>query len=87
MLLGRVRDLDTNPDALVEEVMESGPTTVRSDDPLEPLVARFLVRDVSQVIVTTSDGVLVGLLDRGDAEAYLAEAEDRDEEDGPSCCD
>ena len=73
-------------DALVEEVMESGPTTVRSDDPLEPLVARLLARDVPQVIVTTSDGVLVGLLDRVEAEAHLAEG-DRAEEDGPSCCD
>jgi hypothetical protein len=86
VLLGRVRDLEADSDALVEEVMESGPTTVRSDDPLEPLVARLLARDVPQVIVTTSDGVLVGLLDRVEAEAHLAEG-DRAEEDGPSCCD
>ena len=64
VLLGRVRDLDSDPGALVEAVMEAGPTTVRSDEPLEPLVGRLLVRDVSHVIVTTSDGVLVGLLDR-----------------------
>ncbi len=87
VLLGRVRNLDADPDALIEEVMESGPTTVRSDDPLEPLVARLVARDVSQVIVTSSDGVLVGPLDRAEAEAHLATTADRAEGDGPSCCD
>jgi predicted transcriptional regulator len=87
VLLGRVRDLEGHPEALVEAVMEAGPTTVRSDEPLEPLVGRLLMRDVAHVIVTTSDGVLVGLLDRAAAEAHLAAAKDRAEQDGPSCCD
>ena len=40
----------------------------------------------AQVVVTTADGVLVGLLDRAPAEAHLATA-DSAEEDKPSCCD
>ncbi len=87
VLLGRVRDLDGDPEAIVEAGMEAGPTTVRSDEPLEPLVGRLLMRDVPHVIVTTSDGVLVGMLDRAEAEAHLAAATGRAEQDGPSCCD
>ena len=86
VVLGRVGDLEGDPDALVEDVMQAGPTTVRLDEPLEALVGRLLVRDVSQVVLTTSDGVLVGLLDRAEAEAHLAALEDR-KEDRPSCCD
>src|SRR5688572_8314271 len=42
IVLGRLRReaWDANPDTLVEEVMESGPTTFRPDDFLEPLVKR-----------------------------------------------
>ncbi len=72
--------------ALVEEVMRAGPTTVRLDEPLEALVGRLLARDIPQVVITTSDGVLVGLLNRAEAEAHLATVDDG-EEDGPSCCD
>ena len=86
VVLGRVRDLEGDPEALVEEVMRAGPTTVRLDEPLEALVGRLLARDISQVVITTSDGVLVGLLNRAEAEAHLAAVEDP-EEDRPSCCD
>ncbi len=85
VVLGRVRDLEGDPEAVVEEVMQAGPTTVRLDEPLEALVGRLLMRDIPQVVVTTSDGVLVGLLDRAQAEARLAA--DGAEEDSPSCCD
>ena len=76
VLLGRLgeRALLTNPEALVEEVMESGPTTTRPDDPLEVITERLQGRQVDSILVTTSDGRLVGILYREDAERMLDEA-------------
>ena len=85
VLLGRVRDLDGDPEASVEAVMQAGPTTVRLDESLEELVGRLLVREVPRIVVTTSEGVLVGLLDRAEAEAHLARVQGG-KEDSPSCC-
>ena len=74
IVLGRVRavDLDEDADALVETVMEPGPTTIRPKTPLADIEARLRKRNVSSVVVTTSDGRLVGVLDREHAAAVLA---------------
>ncbi len=76
VVLGRIRGdaLDGDPVAPVEAVMECGPTTVRPSEPLDALTERMRDRKTSSVLVTTSDGRLVGVLKRDDAERRLAEA-------------
>ncbi len=75
VVLGRLaeRDLLTDPEGLVEQVMESGPTTTRPDDPLEAITERLRGRGVDNILVTTPDGRLVGILYLEDAERALAE--------------
>ncbi len=74
LVLGRLRarawDADGNVN--VETVMEVGPTTVRPDGLLEPLVQRMDKRGTSLVLVTTPQGELVGALLRSEAERLLA---------------
>jgi len=74
VVLGRLRGeaLKADPDATVESVMESGPTTIRPDVPLADVTERMRARRVGSIIVTTSTGHLVGLLYRKDAEERLA---------------
>ncbi len=64
----RGRELDGDPDAPAERVMQSGPTTYRPDVPAREAGARMRERHVDALLVTTPDGVLVGLLRREDAE-------------------
>ena len=73
VILGRLRRDAWNapPATPAEDVMENGPTTVRPDELLAELVERMQKRKVSSIVVATPDGVLVGTLDRADAEAYL----------------
>ena len=75
VVLGRLgeRALLTDPEGLVEQVMESGPTTTRPDDPLEAITERLRGRGVDSILVTTPDGRLVGILYLEDAERILAE--------------
>ena len=75
VVLGRLgaRALDADPQATVEAVMESGPTTTRPDDPLEALAERLRERRVGSILITTPDGRLVGVLYRKDAEQRLRE--------------
>ncbi len=75
IVLGRLRGdaLRGDPGATVESVMESGPTTTRPDDPLEAITERLKDARVGSILVTTSDGRLVGILYREDAERVLAE--------------
>ena len=44
VVLGRVRGkaLESDPDALVEQLMEAGPTTVRTNELIEPLYQRMV---------------------------------------------
>ena len=48
--------------------MQAGPTTVRPDARLGEIAERMRERNVKSVVVTTSDGRLVGLVRRTDAE-------------------
>ncbi len=75
VVLGRLgeRALLTDPEGLVEQVMESGPTTTRPDDPLEAITERLRGRGVDSILVATSDGRFVGILYREDAERALAQ--------------
>ncbi len=73
IVLGRVRRdaWQADPETPVEQVMENGPTTFRPDNFLEPLIQRMQEKKVGSVILTNSDGVLLGLLVRKDGEARL----------------
>jgi CBS domain-containing protein len=74
VVLGRLRReaWDATPDMPAEQVMENGPTTVRPDELLGPLVDRMRKRNVSAILVADPEGVLIGNIDRADAEAFLA---------------
>lgn len=73
VVLGRLRGkaLRGNPAALVDDVMEEGPTTIRPDTLLAEIVPRMRQRHVGSILVTTPDGRLIGVLFRRDAEGYL----------------
>lgn len=87
VILGRLRGraLEGDPNALVEEVMESGPTTTRINTTLESMIGRMRERKVESILVTTSDGRLVGTMYRSDADRRLEEYEGQPGEDEASC--
>jgi CBS domain-containing protein len=78
VVMGRLRQKELGADdtSRVETVMESGPTTVRPDTVLEPITKRMAERNVESIVVSTSDGHLVGVLFRSDAERRLANEPD-----------
>lgn len=53
--------------------MSEGPGTMRPDVPVEKLVERLHERDLQTAVVTTSDGRLVGVVRREEAESRLAQ--------------
>jgi predicted transcriptional regulator len=73
IVLGRLRKeaWDADPNTLAQEVMEEGPSTFRPDVFLETLVKRMRARKVGSVVITNSNGVLIGVLYRRDAEERL----------------
>jgi CBS domain-containing protein len=63
----REKELESEPDRRVEEVMRPGPSTFRPHASAEE-VAKFMVEhEIASAPITTSDGRLVGLLLRDDA--------------------
>lgn len=64
IVLGRLRVSAALADGetRVEDVMEAGPTTVRAHEPLVPLLERMARRQVDEVIVTTPEGELIGVV-------------------------
>ena len=70
IVLGRLRGaaLDADADALVEDVMESGPTTARPDVEVDALTERLRSRDASSIVIASSDGRLIGTFTVGEAE-------------------
>jgi CBS domain-containing protein len=67
IVLGRLSaaGLAAAGDAVAEEAMEPGPSTVRAHEPLEPLLERMRRRRVAEMLVTTPEGRLLGVV-RGD---------------------
>lgn len=65
VVLGRV-DADTRPrmGRTAEDVMRPGPATVRADEPLDALLERMTARAVDEMIVTTPEGRLLGVVRR-----------------------
>src|SRR5437660_1161065 len=70
---GRVgrKALAMEEDVAVEAVMTAGPSTVRPSITLAAIVERMHGQKLTSALVTRSDGTLVGLLRRTDAEASL----------------
>jgi CBS domain-containing protein len=67
IVLGRIRagaPSTREATARVEDVMEPGPTTVRAHEPLPPLLERMARRQVDEIIVTTPEGELLGVVRR-----------------------
>jgi len=69
--LGRLRRamLEGDPQAVAADVMELGPSTVRANVPAVELRERLRSRDLRTAIVTTPEGVLLGVVRRRDLEA------------------
>jgi hypothetical protein len=67
-LLGRLRKvaLDDDPSSRAEDVMEPGPSTIRADTPLDQLHDRLDRRGLKTAVVTTPEGVLLGVVRRDD---------------------
>lgn len=57
--------------AKVEDIMRSGSTTIRANEPLAPLVERMKAAGVDGILVTNAEGRLLGLLYRDEAEETL----------------
>ena len=76
IVLGRLRKKhwDTASSEPVERVMETGPTTVRPNEPAKKLLERMEHRNVSAVVVTTNKGVLVGVARRNDLRRLVKES-------------
>ncbi|HET8605473.1 MAG TPA: CBS domain-containing protein [Gaiellaceae bacterium] len=73
--LGRAA-LAGSDEGSVEEAMTLGPSTVRPALELEQAVERMRRQNLTSLPVTRSDGVLVGVLRREDAEQALATMEE-----------
>ena len=73
ILLGRLRAKKVTEDerATVGELMEPGPATVRTVEPLKPLVERMERAGVKIIVVTDEKGHLVGVVRREAAEEAL----------------
>jgi Mg/Co/Ni transporter MgtE len=69
--LGRAA-LAGGDDVSVEEAMTLGPSTVRPSLELDKAVERMRRQNLTSLPVTRSDGVLVGIIRRDDAERALA---------------
>lgn len=74
MAIGRIRGagFDGDADRLAGDVMEAGPSTVRPDQPLQPLVRRMHQANAPNVIVTNPQGELLGILLEDEAGRLLA---------------
>jgi CBS domain-containing protein len=64
----RRKELSSDPKVPVEEAMRNGSATFRPNEPVRKMAKRMQDREATAVLVTTSDGRLVGLLYREDAE-------------------
>jgi CBS domain-containing protein len=64
IVLGRLgpHELDGPANVPVEAVMQPGPTTVRAHEALVPLLERMAKQHVREMIVTTPEGRLLGVI-------------------------
>ncbi|HEV8718212.1 MAG TPA: CBS domain-containing protein [Candidatus Binatia bacterium] len=59
---------EADPETVAETVMESGPTTLRPNTSREAILRRMQKGKTDSLLVTTSDGDLMGILNRSDVE-------------------
>ena len=80
VLLGRVRGkaLEGDPNTKVEDVMRSGPSTIRPDTTLEALVEMLNDGSVKSTLVTDQGGRFMGTVYLEDAVRKLAEIDGTD---------
>jgi Mg/Co/Ni transporter MgtE len=74
VLLGRLRGsalVDAPDDAPAEQLMQSGPSTVRASETIEALGERMHRADITTLPVTTPEGVLLGTVFRADVRSEL----------------
>jgi predicted transcriptional regulator len=64
----RSKELEKGTDEPVEKVMRPGPSAFRPFVPIEQMALYMLEHDLDNSPITTSDGRLVGLLRKEDAE-------------------
>jgi CBS domain-containing protein len=62
VVLGRVQPDGHPPDVPAEDVMTPGPATVRANEPLDEFLRRMERRNVAEIIVTTPEGRLLGVV-------------------------
>ena len=62
IVLGRIRAGARSLGAVAEDVMEPGPATVRAHEPLDDLIERMRTRRVTEMVVTTPEGRLLGVV-------------------------
>jgi CBS domain-containing protein len=74
VVLGRIgrRAIGGREEVTAEDAMTPGPSTIRPSARLRDIVERMRRQHLTSLPVTTSDGRLVGLLTRRDAEEALA---------------
>jgi CBS domain-containing protein len=62
-VLGRLgrEAIESDDSRTVEEAMTEGPSTVRPDTPLDKLLERLERQQLQTALITTSEGVLVGV--------------------------
>jgi predicted transcriptional regulator len=75
IVVGRVRwkDLPADDDARVETFMQLGPATVQRREELPPLLDRMHKAGVKTILVTTTEGRLLGVVNRDEGEAFVRE--------------
>jgi CBS domain-containing protein len=67
IVFGRVKvseDSGVSVDGTAEDAMQPGPATVRANEPLEPLLERMAKRGVTEIVVSTPEGQLLGVVRR-----------------------
>jgi CBS domain-containing protein len=76
ILMGRLRrrHLHGGDQEIVENVMETGPTTVRPTESAAALLKRMQARDVPAVLVTTAKGQFVGIARKQDLERLVRQS-------------
>jgi CBS domain-containing protein len=62
VVLGRVTADRRNEETVARSIMEPGPTTIRAHEPLIRLLDRMASRNVSEMLVTTPEGELLGVV-------------------------
>ena len=74
----RSKELGASPDLRIEEAMRPGPSTFRPFVSIEEMAAFMKEHDLDSSPITTSDGRLVGLLQRQDAAKAALELHERE---------